>query len=190
MALFRRELARARRWLRAQVLEDAFDEVRIGDVGDHPQTPAAVRALGERARQRLSSTGAGGEWSGFVDAFQALCLAGMGERQRSLDLAHRCGEQATNDTARPGRVVRACVLRMVSGSQHLDELEAQIVETLEVLLRTDAKGLLPVLLLERAGLARLRGDTQGMARDLTEARSLFAQMGVTGWDEYGRSIEA
>ena len=79
---------------------------------------------------------------------------------------------------------------MVSGSQHLDELEAQIVETLEVLLRTDAKGLLPVLLLERAGLARLRGDTQGMARDLTEARSLFAQMGVTGWDEYGRSIEA
>ena len=29
-----------------------------------------------------------------------------------------------------------------------------------------------------------------MARDLAEARALFVQMGVTGWDEYARSIEA
>jgi hypothetical protein len=29
-----------------------------------------------------------------------------------------------------------------------------------------------------------------MARDLAEARRLFAEMGVTGWDEYARSIEA
>ena len=46
------------------------------------------------------------------------------------------------------------------------------------------------LLLERAGLARLRGDTDAMARDLVEARRLFAEMGVTGWDDYARSIEA
>ena len=52
------------------------------------------------------------------------------------------------------------------------------------------KGWLPLVLLERAGLARLRGDADGMARDLAEARRLFAQMGVTGWDEYARSIEA
>ena len=49
---------------------------------------------------------------------------------------------------------------------------------------------LPLILLERAGLARLRGDSDGMARDLAEARRLFAQMGVTGWDDYARSIEA
>ena len=41
-----------------------------------------------------------------------------------------------------------------------------------------------------AGLARLRGDSGGMARDLAEARRLFAEMGVTGWDDYARSIEA
>jgi hypothetical protein len=56
--------------------------------------------------------------------------------------------------------------------------------------RTEATGWLPMLLLERAGLARLRGDADGMARDLAEARRLFVQMGVTGWDDYARSIEA
>jgi hypothetical protein len=64
------------------------------------------------------------------------------------------------------------------------------VETLEVLHRAEAKAWLPLLLLERAGLARLRGQADGMARDLAEARRLFAEMGVTGWNEYARSIEA
>jgi len=52
------------------------------------------------------------------------------------------------------------------------------------------RGFLPFLLLERAGLARMRGDAGGMARALAEARRLFAEMGVTGWDDYARSIEA
>ena len=51
------------------------------------------------------------------------------------------------------------------------------------------KGMLPLILLERAGLARLRGDADGMARDLAEARRLFTQLGA-GWDDYARSIEA
>ncbi|MBI1816890.1 MAG: AAA family ATPase [Deltaproteobacteria bacterium] len=143
----------------------------------------------ERARQRISATGAGGEWSLFVDPHQALCLAGMGDRERSLDLARRSAELASTDTARAVGFLRARVLRMVNGATHLDELEAQIAETLEVLRRNDAKGWLPLLLLERAGLARLRGDADGLARDLAEARRLFAEMDVTGWDDYARSIE-
>ena len=79
---------------------------------------------------------------------------------------------------------------MIGGRQHQRELEAQIVETLELIQRTDMKAWLPLLLLERAGLARMRGDADGMARDLAEARRLFAEMGVTGWDDYARSIEA
>ena len=47
-----------------------------------------------------------------------------------------------------------------------------------------------MLLLERSGLAKLRGDTDNMKRDLAEARRLFAEMGVTGWNDYARSIEA
>ena len=37
---------------------------------------------------------------------------------------------------------------------------------------------------------RLRGDADGMARDLAEACRLFTQMGASGWDDYARSIEA
>ena len=84
----------------------------------------------------------------------------------------------------------ARVLRMIGGVQQQDELEAQIAETLDLTQRTDMKGILPLVLLERAGLARMRGDADGMARDLAEARRLFAEMGVTGWDDYARSIEA
>ena len=62
---------------------------------------------------------------------------------------------------------------------------------LELIQHTDLKGWLPlVVLLERAGLARLRGDADGMAQDLPQARRLFAEIGVSGGDDHARSIEA
>ena len=79
---------------------------------------------------------------------------------------------------------------MIGGPQHQRELETQIAETLDLIQRTDMKSWLPLLLLERAGLARMRGDPDGTARDLAEARRLFAEAGVTGWDGYASSIEA
>ena len=114
----------------------------------------------------------------------------MGDRERCLDLARRNRGPATNMLVRCIGFLRARVLRTVNGASHLDELEAQIAETLELIQQTDMKGCRPLLLLERAGLARLRGDADDMARDLAEARRLFAEMGVTGWDDYARSIEA
>jgi len=144
----------------------------------------------ERAGRIVTATGAGGEWGVFVDSFQSLCLAGLGEVERSLELASSAMERATTDFVRSvAGLVRARVLRTVNGPRRLDELEAQITETLEILLRTNSRGYLPLLLLERAGLARLRGDTDGLAHDLAEARRLFAEMGVTGWDDYAKSIE-
>jgi class 3 adenylate cyclase/tetratricopeptide (TPR) repeat protein len=148
----------------------------------------------ERARERITTTGAGREWTMLIDGFQALCWAGMGDHERSLALARRGVEQTRANELDIPRILQgallARVLRMVGGLQHQGEFEAQIAETLEVIQRTDSKGWLPFLLFERAGLARLRGDADGMARDLAEARRLFAQMGVTGWDDYARSIEA
>jgi hypothetical protein len=44
-------------------------------------------------------------------------------------------------------------------------------------------------LLECAGLARMRGDPAATARDMAEARRLFAEMSIFGWDEYVRSID-
>lgn len=85
---------------------------------------------------------------------------------------------------------RARVLRMLGELDLQHELDAQISETLAILAKAEMFGFLPNLLLERAGLAKLRGDTDGVVRDMAEARRLFAKMGVTGWDDYARSIEA
>ena len=126
----------------------------------------------------------------MIDAHQALCLAELGERQRSLGLARRSRGPASNGLARVIGFLRARVLRTVDGMAHLEELETEIADTLEVLEHNHSTGFLPLLLLERAGVARMKGDAEGMARDLAEARRLFAQMGATGWDDYARSIEA
>jgi len=148
----------------------------------------------DRARERISATGAGAEWTTVIDGYRALCGAGLGEREQSLALAQGAVEQAHADALDLQRtlqgVFRARVLRSIGGTAHQHELEAQIAETLGLIQQTHIKGVLPLILLERAGLARMRGDTDGMARDLAEARRLFAEMGVTGWDDYARSIEA
>jgi hypothetical protein len=148
----------------------------------------------QRARQRISMTGAGAEWDNVIAGSQALCWAGMGANERSVILALSAVEQARANALDVPRIIngalRARVLRMVGGLQHQRELEVQIAETLDLIQRTDMKSWLPLLLLERAGLARMRGDADGMARDFAEARRLFAEMGVTGWDDYARSIES
>src|SRR5207245_1695268 len=91
----------------------------------------------ERARERIATTGAGGEWGIKIDGVEALCWAGMGERERSLTLARKGVEQAraaSLDLMRCHQgMMRARVLRMVGGVQHQGELEAQIAETLELI---------------------------------------------------------
>lgn len=53
-------------------------------------------------------------------------------------------------------------------------------ETVDLIQQCDMVGILSLVLLERAGLWGMRGDADGMARDLAEARRLFARMGATG----------
>ena len=84
----------------------------------------------------------------------------------------------------------AKALRVSGGAKYAAEIDAVLARSLSEVQRSGYEGLLPLVLLERAALARLRGDTDGMANDLAEARRLFAKMGVTGWDDYARSIEA
>ena len=148
----------------------------------------------ECARQRISASGAGSEWINVVEPHLAVCLAGVGDREQSLSLARRSVEKARADDL--GLIqsfngtLRARVLRTIGGAQHRDELEAQIIEVLDLIERRELEGLLPHILLERAGLAGMRGDAEAKARDLARARSLFAAMGVTGWEDYASSIEA
>ena len=148
----------------------------------------------DRARRRIAETGAGTEWNMLTDGFQAVCRAGRGDRETSLALARvgveRAEASGLNNPCIFQGALRARVLRMIGGPEQHDELAAQIARTLELIEHTDGRGWQPTVLLERAGLARLRGDADGMARDLAEARALFAAMGVTGWNDYARSNEA
>jgi adenylate cyclase len=146
----------------------------------------------ERARKRVAAAGTGREWATHFDAFQALCAAGLNDQERAAALARKGVESAR---ANPlvklpwvmGSVVRSRVLRML-GEAHQDELEAQCTEALE-LVSDGADGWLPMVLAERAGLARMRGDDEAMTRDLAEARRRWEQMGASGWIEYSRTIE-
>jgi hypothetical protein len=47
---------------------------------------------------------------------------------------------------------------MIDGRQHTHEIEAQIAEALDLSQLADMKSWVPLIPLERAGLARLRGD--------------------------------
>jgi len=87
-------------------------------------------------------------------------------------------------------VYRARVRRMLGETEPRHELDMQVSETLAPLEKMEWHGVIPNLLLERAGIAKLRGDTDGMKRDLAEVRRLYTKLGVTGWDDYARSIEA
>jgi hypothetical protein len=148
----------------------------------------------ERARERVAASGTGREWATHFDGFQALCWAGMNDHERSPALASRGVKEArASDLMLPwlmSGVLRARVLRMLGVPEHHTQLEAQIRETLGMIQQSEAHGWLPLILLERAGLARLQGERDRMASDLTEARRLFAEMRVTGWDAYAASIEA
>ena len=86
-------------------------------------------------------------------------------------------------------VLRCRVLRML-GPDHRGDLAEQLDESVALVERTRSHGWRPMLLAERAGLARLDGDDDAMARDLAEARRLWAEMGAQGWIDYSRSIEA
>lgn len=144
----------------------------------------------QRASQIIAETGAGGEWSSNVDSHWALCLAALGDGERSLALARSGIAKSSTANIMLFGVPQARALRTAGGPQCEAELEAHIATTLAEMQRSDAMGWLPLLLLERAGLARMRGDADGMARDLAEARRLLAETGVTGWNAYARSIEA
>lgn len=88
--------------------------------------------------QRFSPTALG-------DADQARRFAG-----EALQIAERFGADLDLMLA-VHALIRSRVLRTVGGPEQHDELEAQIAEALEVIDRTELRGFLPLVLLERAG---------------------------------------
>jgi len=144
----------------------------------------------ERAQQLIAGSGAGGEWSVFIDPYLAWCLAELGDHQRSIDLVLATIARTPENNRVHVGVPQARALRIAGGLVCQAELETVIDGVIEEMARSDTYGWLPLVLFERAGLARLRGDMDGMTRDLAEARRRLAEMNITGWEDYARSIEA
>ncbi len=151
-----------------------------------------ARRFLEQGRALMRYTGTGVEYESAYDGYTALCLAALGARQDALDTAERATRTAAGDG--PGVMsvgtgcLRARVLRMVGGADQAEELEAQIADTLEAIACAEMESWRPLILLERAGLHQLTGDGDATARDLGEASDLFRSMGVSGWNDYARSI--
>jgi class 3 adenylate cyclase/tetratricopeptide (TPR) repeat protein len=147
----------------------------------------------ERALAVIEASGAGREWQQLALAHLAVCQAELG-RDEAVATARAAVELSlAAEVLLPSVVVMlaaARALRLVGGPECLPELERRIADALDRAERIGNDGYRPFLLIERAGLARARGDEEGLARDLAEARDLFARMGVTAWDDYARSIEA
>ncbi|MGE0337145.1 MAG: adenylate/guanylate cyclase domain-containing protein [Gammaproteobacteria bacterium] len=147
---------------------------------------AAGNAFLERAQQRIVTSGAGAEWGPSIDAFQALCLAGMGEHAGSRTLARRSSAGPANGLKAVTGAVRARALRLAQAPT--EEIQAEIAWTLAELARVNGDGLKPLLLLERAGLSASKGDRAGMVRDIEEARALLTSMQASGWQDYADSL--
>ena len=162
---------------RTQLLLDVYPELinTLDRLGAEPAEAEAVYVEAVDIARRSGDR----RTEGLVEAAYAYLKSGQNDFPGVIEHARRAVALAD-----------ARVLRMIGGPEDQIDLEAQIAEAFDLFQRADMKSWFPLILLERAGFARLRGDADAMARDLAEARRLFAEMGVTGWDDYARSIEA
>ena len=110
--------------------------------------------------------------------------------RRSIDLVRDTIARTAENNRAHVAVPQARALRIAGGLVYKAELETVIDGVIAEMERNETFGWLPLVLFERAALARLRGDLDSMARDLAEARRRLAEMNITGWEEYARSIEA
>ena len=149
----------------------------------------ALRSF-DRAHQIIEASEVGIEWGLVALLWHGIAHAHMGDGERALAVAQQAmdGVRDISILSPIAGIQRARILRMVRGAEAVEELATQIDETLGHIKASEYGGMLPLILIERAGLARLRGDDAAAAADLAEARRLHSEMGITGWDDYARSI--
>ena len=124
----------------------------------------------------------------FLDADFVAGLAeaqlGLGDETR----ARACAEQAIEIATRARRLVGevhaqlalARVLRGAAGPDASAGITAALDRADALVRTTGARSYAPQILVERARLAALHGDTEAAQRRLHEAHRLFTDMGATG----------
>jgi class 3 adenylate cyclase/tetratricopeptide (TPR) repeat protein len=121
-------------------------------------------------------------WEPCLLAVLARARLGFGDRagaRQAAEEALRLGrELGTRLWEFPAQLVLARVRRETEGVQAAGAIERILSETLAFADEAGAKGWRPFVLLERAEVARMRGDEGGRGRLLREAHQLFTDMGA------------
>jgi tetratricopeptide (TPR) repeat protein len=120
---------------------------------------------------------------GAILALLAQAELGGGANERASGLALQAVEAAARTHARIAECVAqltlARALATTRGAGGAGEIDRALRRLAELVDETGARSYAPFLHVERAELARLRGDDSARRAELEEARSLFAEMGAT-----------
>jgi len=121
-------------------------------------------------------------WESCLLATLARARLGLGDHTgawKAAEEAVRVGRDlGTRLWEFPAQLVLARVLRETEGAQAASTIERILSETLAFADESEAKGWKPFILLEQAGLARLRSDEGARARLVREAHRLFTEIGA------------
>ena len=109
--------------------------------------------------------------------------------ERSLDLARRGVEQATNDTARAVGVVRARVLRMVNGSHNSMSSKRRSQRRWKYCCERMQRAGCPCFCWSEPDWPECAVTWTAWRATSPKRGACSREMGVTGWDDYARSIE-
>ncbi|MFI5394350.1 MAG: AAA family ATPase [Candidatus Binatia bacterium] len=124
--------------------------------------------------------------TGIADeAFKVAGLAEVYLHQGKKTLARATAEEAVALASRYQRVAEcyarltlARVLLHTEGVQAVSAIESALARALVLVEETGASSMEPFIRVERAELARLRGDEAGRRRELQEAQQLFTAIGA------------
>jgi tetratricopeptide (TPR) repeat protein len=119
---------------------------------------------------------------GHVLAVMSAAYCGLGDGAKALALAEEAlavsRRRGTKHWAFSAQLARVRALRATQGIQAASEIESALAEADAWLEMSGAKSYEPFLHVERAELARLRGDDDARQRELHEAHRLFLDIGA------------
>jgi tetratricopeptide (TPR) repeat protein len=123
------------------------------------------------------------------DALARLAMAQLGSgdvreaRETALQAVALLSKEGRKQYQPYARLVLARVLMQSDGPAARSAIEAELDQADALIQEMGARALAPLVVEERARLARLLGDEAGCERELREAHRLFAELGATGHAE-------
>jgi tetratricopeptide (TPR) repeat protein len=125
----------------------------------------------------------------------AEAYAGLGDGERARDTIERAivlaRERLLSHNEALAQIIRSRVLRRTAGLEAAEEIESALTEAERLVSSIGMGGHRPFIHVERAELARMRGDAAARERELREALRLYTEMGATRRvEQLTRELEA